>query len=577
MNDVRTLKNEVRGLAGLVRMGPYAAIQPLRAQSPDQRETSEVVDRQVGENSPTPRDVPARVSVGVSAPSSPSGTTSEGRSVHSYLSSHHSDDDVLQIEEEMLLPPIHSPIWPVATLNSKGPATDSSLQVSPESDSSSLSSSPYASSSELSEGWLETDAALPMEPPLQPQEIRQLPESIERALEGIQHQLHTLGDGQHENVNLLESLQRNPEEEDRQTSELLERLGHIEDLLRTYLEQGQQQQQKRSSSPIPSSRKSVDQVSVPKPPPLQRTSISASDSVDSLQRLRVFLGDLAHHIDNDHDRLSQLDRRSLPPLSSAISRQRPDDILQPLDLNISPPRPPSLPQSEIPRIEPFNFLYGDSIIGRGERPRSTSPMSVDRLPPLRHAASVVLPVPAQISMPAPKRRRRRREDVGEGEADRRHLRFTTPDVERLLSKRRIKRDVDAMKRLQQQNQELQQQRQQQHIQQQQQQQLQQQQVRQPPRQVVLRPALKPYNATPQVSVNIFFFDFWETVCFITYLRAFNIKFHRTEQAQSLLSGRIVILRRSHGVHYLLEQKVGMLGLMTNKEQKLVLLQCLSIG
>jgi len=107
---------------------------------------------------------------------------------------------VLQIEEELLLPPIHSPIWPVN--NTKDPATDLSLQVSSESDSS-LSSSPYASSSELSERWLETGAA-----PIQPQEIHQIPESIERALEGIQNQIHTLNGSQNANIDLLESSQR---------------------------------------------------------------------------------------------------------------------------------------------------------------------------------------------------------------------------------------------------------------------------------------------------------------------------------------------------------------------------------
>jgi len=217
----------------------------------------------------------------------------------------------------------------------------------------------------------------------------------------------------------------------------------------------------------------------------------------------MFLGDLTHHIDNDYNRSSQRDRMSTPPLSLPPAtvrpiprQQRTEDILQPLDINISPPS--SLPQSEIPFIEPFNFLYGDSIIGRGERPRSTSPVSVDRLPPLRHVASVVLPVPVPFSVPGPRRRRRRVREEGEGGQERRLLRpISTPDAERLLSMKRIKRDIGVMKRPQIQDLQTEQQQ----IQQQQHYQRQQQQVQQPPRQVVLRSALKPSNPNPQVSVN----------------------------------------------------------------------------
>jgi hypothetical protein len=295
----------------------------------------------------------------------------------------------------------------------------------------------------------------------------------------------------------MESLQRNrdPDEEDRQTLELLERLGHIEELLRIYLEQAQQEPKRDS---IASSQKSRDQTPVPPPPPLQRLSVSTSDSDDSVHRLRRFLGDLAHQIENDYDRSSQRGRMSMPPLPlpttarPSVSRQRAEDVLQTLDINISPP-PPALPQSEIPRIEPFNFLYGDSVIGGGERPRSASPMSIDKLPALRHVASVVLPMPLPVSAPAPKRRRRRIEER-EGGQETRRLPAVTPNVERLLNKRRIGRDISSMKRPEQQ-------RQNQETQLQQPQQQRQQQTQQPARQVVLRPALKVPNAVPQVSVN----------------------------------------------------------------------------
>ena len=403
VNDVRTLKNEVRGLAGLVRMRQSVATPAVlmvpqsharrvlpptvlaatnqAGEEKPRRVTLDAVDRAVGGSSPissVPPNEYARAIVELDVPPplpTPSRSTSEA---HSYLSSHHSDDDILHIEEELLLPPIHSPLWPAADGNTRDPL---SLQVSP--DSSSLSSSSYASSSELSERWLEND---PVTLPSHLQEVPRLPEVVERALADIKDQLRVLDDNQNANGNLLESLQRDrdPDEDDRQTSELLERLGHIEDLLRTYLQQAQQQQ-KKDSSPV-GRRTGFDQVPVP---PQQRLSVSSSDSGDSLQRLRGFLDHLTNQ-DNHYDYTTR-NRMSMPPLptTSAPSMSR-QPVNDPLDINISPPQPLPVSQSEVPHIEPFNFLYGDSIIGRGERPRSVSPLSVDKLPTLRHVASVVL-------------------------------------------------------------------------------------------------------------------------------------------------------------------------------------------
>lgn len=594
--DVQALKNEVRGLAGLVRMRPSvatpavllvpspqphiehsAAVAAIITQEEQPRHVAlDAMDRIVGGSSPMSSVSKEPVMVPVEVPNlalSPSASSSEVKSVHSYLSSHHSDDDVFQIEEELLMPPIHSPILPAADV--KDPATDRSLQISSESESSSLSSSPYASSSELSEGWLETpnDADPIQYRASHPPEIHQLPESVEQALEGIQDQIVTLDDGQNANIALLQSLQGqpDPEGEDRRNLELLERLGHIEELLGMYLEQGQQQQ--KTPSPITSSRKGFDQVPVSPPPPLPR--VSMSDSGDSVRRLRMFLSDLANQIDNDYDHSIEMDSMSMPPLplsatTPSISRPRMDDVLQPLDINIFPP----FSQSEIPCIEPLNLLYGDSIIGRGERPRSTSPMSVDKLPPLPYVSSVVFPVP----VPPSKARRKREQRRNESER-RHHLRSATPDVERLLNKRRIEHDIGAnMKtpsttQLQQRpNQEWRQleppqQQQPEHV------------FQQPARQLVLRSALKKTtNAVPapQVSVLSFFVRLLEMVVLISTIfraRALSHKFHclvqrEQDSEQSKLNERTVILKFRNRMHCHREQKVG-IGHVMNKEYRSV--------
>lgn len=354
--NVRALRDELQGLADYLRRTPSPrtpvpvavyGTPPRRAVSPAVAPAMpprfQLVDRPAGDSGVLSPIFPGVVEVVVPTPaSSLLRSTSNASSVQSYLSSHYSDDDILEVEFETPLP---SPaVW-------ETPATEPTTEVT---SSSSISSSPVTPSSDLES---ELTTTMP-----------EAPEALEQALRGIQDQLHALEDGQNNTRNLLEALQRQPEDH---VPELAERLQRIETLIQTLLDQGHPRGPEISYRP---------------PSPSRTVSISAS--TDSLRRLRTILRDFATPADVDTPRMPL---PTTAPVGPSIAQQL-DEILSAAHV------PPTTP-SELPRIQPFIYRPAD----RGGRARSVSPVSMELTRP--RTVPLVFPVPVQQMRPAMRPRR----------------------------------------------------------------------------------------------------------------------------------------------------------------------------
>jgi hypothetical protein len=241
-DNVRALRDELHGLADYLRRTPSPPT-PTPTRVAPEMPRIQLVDQPAGDSDLVSPIFPGIVEVVVPGPASLLRSTSNASSVQSYLSSHHSDDDLLE-----------------ATLETpRSPAVWASEMTAEVTSSSSMSSSPVTPSSDL-----ESEATTTMP---------EAPEALQRALQGIQDQLRALEDGQNDTRDLLEALQRQPEDH---TPELTERLQRIENLIRNLLDQGHPRGPELPLHP-------------PSPP---RTG-SISDSTDSLRRLRSILRDLA--------------------------------------------------------------------------------------------------------------------------------------------------------------------------------------------------------------------------------------------------------------------------------------------
>lgn len=390
LTDIGELRDQVQGITDFVHSTATSAPPPPRPPSliiptaEEEPRRRELIDRQVGGSSviSSPSSgLPQIVEVTVPAPISitpPGYSTSYSEDLQSYVSSHHSDDDILQ-DIPLLSRPVREKLQ--TKFSSSG--------------SSSLSSSPYASSSELA----------PEAP-----DVNQIPNVVEQALEEIRIQLHNLENSQATNIGLLGSLPRQPEDH---VPELVERLERIEDLLQTYLEQGHPR---------------GPEIIHPRPPPTPPAE-SIVDSADSMRRLRSLLNDLVSQVETE--------KRQTPPIPAPVPSRTEPLMPQRLDEYFLP-TPITPTRSEIPEIEPFVY----HPVGRS-RARSTSPVSVDRLPPPPPTQTVQLSYPIIATQTRAPRRRRRRPQAVTREPPEPALpqRPATPEAERILSQRRIRRDT----------------------------------------------------------------------------------------------------------------------------------------
>ena len=345
-DNVRALRDEFRDLADYLRRTPPPRTPVAVPRTPSPRAVSpdvapevpprfQLVDQPAGDSIDLSPIFPGVVEVVVPAPaSSLLRSTSHASSVQSYLSSHHSDDDIFEAELETPLP--SSAVWEAPT-----------SEITEVTSSSSISSSPVTPSSDL-----ESEATTTMP---------EAPEALGQALRGIQDQLHALEDGQNNARNLLEALQRQPEDH---TPELAERLRRIENLIQVLLDQGHPRGPE-----------------LPLHPPSPSRTGTISDSTDSLRRLRSILRDLATPADAE---TRHMPVPMVAPAGPSIAQQL-DEILSAAQV------PPTTP-SDLPRIQPFLYRPAD----RGARARSISPTSMEL--PRSRTVPLVFPMPVRSAM-----------------------------------------------------------------------------------------------------------------------------------------------------------------------------------
>ncbi|KAF8180095.1 hypothetical protein BJ912DRAFT_907398, partial [Pholiota molesta] len=365
--NVRALRDELRDLADFLHrpQAPAPAPTPapvvvMEGPAPEPQHV-QVTDQGVGSSSeisslrpPGPQIVDIVLS---DRAASVSRSTSNASGV-SFLSSHHSDDyifDEIEQEESYLSPQA----WRPATIY------EESSSSSPDDDSSSS----MESSSSISEV---SDASERTARPQQP------PDILEQSLRAIQDQLQSLAQGQDSTQEAIDALQRReipppPQPEDH-TSELADRLRHIEELIQTLLAQGHP--------------RGADVYS--EAPPVSTRTESISESDDSLERLARILNDMALPPDIPH-MPTPMTARTGPTMVQQL-----EDILSSDNLSPTAPLAP-------PRVVPFTYQPAD----RGERIRSTSPVSMDTLP----ARPITVPIPPYLPLP-PRRRQGRSRQQG---------------------------------------------------------------------------------------------------------------------------------------------------------------------
>jgi len=361
-DNVRALRDELRGLADFLHASPPTTPMPVPmhmhmpmpvpvpVQQEPPRRGVQLTDRPVGGStimSPLYPAGPRVMEVHVHPEAGPrlSRATSAASSFVSYLSSHHSDEDLLEDVEETSM---HSPaVWTHEEISSETP-------TSPISSSSTSSSSP-------SSGGSSTGTTIQ----------QQAPDILGRALGDIQNQLRALEDGQTLTRDLLDALQNRPIPEPADhTPELAERLHRIEELIQNLLDRGHPQgPAPETQGPAPETVYNV---------PLSPTA-SISESTNSLDRLRSILNGLASPRGIDVPIAPQ----PVPAQAGPSTVQQLDDILS------AAPNLASMRGLDLPRVVPF--IYHPSE--RGTRARSTSPSSIATLPPRPPTVPLVFPMP----------------------------------------------------------------------------------------------------------------------------------------------------------------------------------------
>jgi len=367
VDNVRALREELRDLADFLHRTPSppspVVIPSERVETPIPRRIVQMADASVGRGTsissgqhflPLP---PA-------TPTSLSRATSNASSINSYLSSHHSDDDVF--DEELTY--IHSPqFWDHevdvddASIDSDSSTTSGSTSLGPSSQESPAEYPPEARAPSIPyEPFVPRESPIPRESPVPrgspvpresptprtASEASTIRPSVDllRSIGNIRDQLQALESGQDTAHTLLRSLLGRPEDP---TAELADRLRRIEDLVQALVDQ------RHTRGP------EIVQ-DVPVAPFEPATSIEPEGSVsdsDSLGNLGSLLGRLT---------------RDGPFMPVPVAARRGPTMVQQLDEILSSAHQmPVVSIDQPPNVDPFTYRP----VERGRRVRSESPGS----------------------------------------------------------------------------------------------------------------------------------------------------------------------------------------------------------
>lgn len=195
----------------------------------------------------------------------------------------------------------------------------------------------------------------PLPPPPAVPSLDDLMDSLRGQLDNILHQLTDLQNGQGSTNRMIDLLRSRPEPQPVDNSELHDRLNRIENLIRNLADQGRRQ----------------EPINIPIPEPVlpraesEHPESSILTTSDSLSDLRIQLESFPS---------------SRPPLRMPVPSQAMPSILDQLMGSIS--SLPPVAANRPPPLQPFVFEP------RSIRPRSTSPMSMDTLPSRPFTVSV---------------------------------------------------------------------------------------------------------------------------------------------------------------------------------------------
>lgn len=212
-----------------------------------------------------------------------------------------------------------------------------------------------ATTSSLSTPVATRVAPLPTPPPPAVPSLDDLMDSLRGQLNSILHQLTDLQNGQGSTNQMIDLLRSRPEPQPVDNSELHDRLNRIEDLIRNLADQGRRQE----PIVVP-----ILEPALPRPESVHPESSILTTS-DSLSDLRIQLESFPSN---------------RPPLRMPVPSQAMPSILDQLMSSIS--SLPPVVANRPPPLQPFVFEP------KSTRPRSTSPMSMDTLPSRPFTVSV---------------------------------------------------------------------------------------------------------------------------------------------------------------------------------------------
>ena len=435
IDNVRALRQELQDLADFLHRTPSPPLTPVvcfepqesREETPIPRRTVHMVDASVGRTTST-TSVPQFLPLPPAAPASLSRATSNASSFNSYLSSHHSDDDLYD-------EPIYALSSPLSTFDddvgstvdsptssgssSLGPSSPEWLPAEPvpevrspsiprESLSPQERESPSPQEVELPLPQ-ERELPLPPESPLvEPSLPRERPLPLQPALPelsdasvsseastirpsvdllhsigNIRDQLRALEDGQDNARDLLMSLLRRPEDP---TVELADRLRRIEDLVQALVDQGHPRGLEITQD-------------VPPAPFEPASSFEPEGSMSDSESLG-YLGSLLGRLTRDGPFM---------PIP-VTARQGPTMVQQLDEILSSADQIPVVGIEQPPNVDPFVYRP----VERGQRARSESPGSFS-LP--HRPVTVPLVVPPATCPQRPSRPLRMRETTSEEDID----------------------------------------------------------------------------------------------------------------------------------------------------------------
>ena len=423
IDNVRALRQELQDLANFLHRTPSPPTpvvrfepQEAREETPIPRRTVHTVDASVGRTT-SMSSVQQFLPLPPAAPASLSRATSNASSFNSYLSSHHSDDDLYDEPIYALSSPPLSSYDDVdigSTVDSPtssgssslGPSSPEWLPAEPvpevrapsvprESVSPLERDLPLPPDSPLALPSLPRERPLPLEPP-----VPELPDASEsseastirpsvdllHSIGNIRDQLRALENGQDTAHNLLMSLLRRPEDP---TVELADRLHRIEDLVQALVDQGHPRGPEIAPEVPPAPLE---------PAPSFEPEGSVSDS-ESLGYLGSLLGRLT---------------RDGPFMPIPVTAQQGPTMVQQLDeILSSADQIPVVGVDQPPNVDPFVYRP----VERGQRARSESPGSFSL--PLRPDTVPQVVPPATYSGVRPQRpsRRLRQETTSEGDIE----------------------------------------------------------------------------------------------------------------------------------------------------------------